>query len=150
MRFSTTSVAQACSRHPGRTLAVWGVVLVGSIAALMFMLTGFTTEATASNNPESDHADERMSAAFPRDPQRAVSNVVIVRSTSLTATDPASRRPGRAGAAAAARPAKPHARRQGPRNPRRVGRHIGGRSAVRATRGDSPGLRATGHRRRLV
>ena len=88
MRFSTTSLARACSRHPGRTLAVWGVVLVGSIAALMFMLTGFTTEATASNNPESERADERMTAAFPPDPQQAVSDVVIVRSTSLTVTDP--------------------------------------------------------------
>ncbi len=87
MRFSTTSLARACSRHPGRTLAAWGIVLVGSIAALMFMLTGFTTEATASNSPESERADERMTAAFPPDPREAVSDVVIVRSTSLTVTD---------------------------------------------------------------
>src|SRR4029450_6835347 len=84
MSFSTTSLARACSRHPGRTLAAWGVVLVGSIAALMFALTGFTTEATATNNPESERADERVTAAFPPDPQQAVSDVVIVLSTSLT------------------------------------------------------------------
>src|SRR4029453_16346027 len=87
MRFSTTSLARACSRHPGRTLAAWGAVLVGSIAALMFALTGFTTEATATNNPESERADERVTAAFPPDPQQAVSDVVIVRSTSLTVDD---------------------------------------------------------------
>ena len=87
MRFSTTSLARACSRHPGRTLAAWGAVLVGSIVALMFALTGFTTEATATNNPESERADERLTTAFPPDPQQAVSDVVIVRSTSLTVTD---------------------------------------------------------------
>src|SRR4029450_3534381 len=87
MSFSTTSLARACSRHPGRTLAAWGVVLVGSIAALMFALTGFTTEAAATNNPESERADERVTAAFPPDPRQAVSDVDIVRSTSLTVDD---------------------------------------------------------------
>ncbi|HKE51514.1 MAG TPA: MMPL family transporter, partial [Actinomycetes bacterium] len=87
MRFSTAAVAGACSRHPGRTLAVWGVVLLGSIAALVFALTGFTTEAAATNNPQSDRADARLVAAFPPDPQRAVTDLVVVRSTSLTVDD---------------------------------------------------------------
>ena len=71
MKLSTTSLARACSRHPGRTLAAWGVVLVGSVAALAFVLTGFTTEATGTNNPESERAEERLFAAFPPDPERA-------------------------------------------------------------------------------
>jgi len=66
---------------------VWGVVLLGSIAALVFALTGFTTEAAATNNPQSDRADARLVAAFPPDPQRAVTDLVVVRSTSLTVDD---------------------------------------------------------------
>ena len=87
MRVSTTSLARACSRHPGRTLAAWGVVLVGSIAALMFVLTGFTTEATGTNNPESERAEERLFAAFPPDPERAVSDLIVVRSAGSTVDD---------------------------------------------------------------
>ena len=33
-----------------------------------FVLTGFTTDATVTNNPESERADERLLAAFPPDP----------------------------------------------------------------------------------
>jgi uncharacterized membrane protein YdfJ with MMPL/SSD domain len=88
MKLSTASLARACSRHAWPTLAVWGVVLVGSIAALAFVLTGFTTEATGTNNPESERADERLLAAFPPDPANAVTDLVVVRSTSLTVGDP--------------------------------------------------------------
>jgi len=87
MRFSTAAVARACSRHPGRTLAAWGVVLLGSIAALVFAMAGLTTEAEATNNPQSDRADARLLAAFPPDPQRAVSDLVVVRSTTQTVDD---------------------------------------------------------------
>jgi RND superfamily putative drug exporter len=87
MKFSTAAVARACSRHPGRTLAAWGVVLLGSIAALALVLTGFTTEATATNNPQSQRAEDRLLAAFPPDPQRAVSDLMVVRSARLTVDD---------------------------------------------------------------
>ena len=87
MKFSTASAARVCSRHAGRTLTVWGLVLAGSIAALAFALTGFTTEATATNNPESEQADHRLRAAFPPDPQRAVSDLMVVRSARLTVDD---------------------------------------------------------------
>jgi putative drug exporter of the RND superfamily len=87
MRFSTASVARACSRHPGRTLVAWGVVVVGAIAALVFVLTGFTTEAAATNNPQSERAADRLVAAFPRDPGRAFTDLVVVRSARLTVGD---------------------------------------------------------------
>lgn len=87
MRVSTTSVARACSRHVGLTFACWGAVLAGSVAALVLVLTGFTTEATGTNNPQSERAGDRLSAAFPPDPQRAVTDLVVVRSSRLTVDD---------------------------------------------------------------
>jgi uncharacterized membrane protein YdfJ with MMPL/SSD domain len=88
MKLSTTVLARACSRHPGRTLAAWGLVLAGSVVALALVLTGFTTEGTGTNNPESERAAERLNGAFPPDPRRAVSDVVVVRSTRLAIDDP--------------------------------------------------------------
>jgi hypothetical protein len=72
MGFSTTSVARACSRRPGRTFAAWGLVLLGSFAALAFALTGFTTQSSPTNNPQSERAHDRLVAAFPTDPQHTV------------------------------------------------------------------------------
>ena len=89
MRFSTASIAQACSRHAGRTLAVWGLVVLGSIAALMFVLTGFTTESSGTNNPESERANNRLQTAFPPDPQRAVTDLVVVHAVHETVDDDA-------------------------------------------------------------
>jgi RND superfamily putative drug exporter len=92
MRLSTVSIARACSRNPGRTLAVWALVLVASVAALAFALTGFTTDATATNNPQSERADDRLNAAFPQDPQREVTDLVVVRSAQLRVDDVSFRR----------------------------------------------------------
>ena len=87
MKFSTASIARACSRHPGWTLATWGVVLAGSVAALVLVLTGFTTDAAVTNNPESERAEERVLAAFPPDPEREVSDLMVVRSAGPTVDD---------------------------------------------------------------
>jgi uncharacterized membrane protein YdfJ with MMPL/SSD domain len=87
MSFSTTSLARACSRHPGRTLVIWGTIVLGSVAALVLVLTVFTTDAAVTNNPESERADERVLAAFPSDPYRAVSDLIVVRSTGVTVDD---------------------------------------------------------------
>ncbi len=87
VRLSTASLARACSRHAGRTLAVWGLVLVGSIAALVLVLTGFSSEGAVTNNPESERAEERLLAAFPPDPDREVSDLIVVRSSGLTVDD---------------------------------------------------------------
>jgi uncharacterized membrane protein YdfJ with MMPL/SSD domain len=92
MKLSTASIARACSRNAGRTLAAWAVVLVASIAALAFALTGFTTDATGTNNPESERAENRFDAAFPQDPQREVTDLIVVRSAGLRVDDDSFRR----------------------------------------------------------
>jgi RND superfamily putative drug exporter len=84
MTFSTASVARMCSRHPGRTLAAWGAAVSGAIAALLLVLTGFTTEAAATNNPQSERANDRLIAAFRPDPEHALTDLVVVRSARLT------------------------------------------------------------------
>ncbi|HEX6231515.1 MAG TPA: MMPL family transporter [Jiangellaceae bacterium] len=87
MRFSTAALASACSRHPGRTLGAWGLVLAGSIAALVLMLTGFSSEAAVTNDPESEWAEDRLNAAFPLDPGSEVSDLIVVRAPGLTVDD---------------------------------------------------------------
>jgi hypothetical protein len=87
MGLSTTSVARVCSQRPGRTFAAWGVVLLGSFAALAFALTGFTTQSSPTNNPQSERAHDRLVAAFPTDPQHTVTDLVVVRSGRLTVDD---------------------------------------------------------------
>src|SRR5215831_2291687 len=85
--FPTASLARVCSRHPGPALVAWGVVVLGAIAALVLVLTGFTTGAAATNNPQSERANARLTAAFPPDPERAVTDLVVVRSARLTIDD---------------------------------------------------------------
>jgi putative drug exporter of the RND superfamily len=84
----TERIARACSAHPGRTLAAWGVALVASILAVMFLLTGLTSEGTGTNNPESERADARYLAAFPPDPKRIVTDVIVVHSDRYTVGQP--------------------------------------------------------------
>jgi RND superfamily putative drug exporter len=83
----TERIARACAAHPGRTLAAWGLALVASIAALALLLTGLTSEGKGTNNPQSERADDRYLAAFPPDPQRIVTDVIVVRSDRYTVDD---------------------------------------------------------------
>ena len=83
----TERLARACSAHPWRTLAAWGVAFVASIAALVVLLTGLTTEGRGTNNPESYRAEDRLFAAFPPDPEGFVSDLVVVRSERATVDD---------------------------------------------------------------
>ena len=84
----TERIARACAGHPWLTLGAWGVALAGAIAALMLLMTGLTTEGVSTNNPESERAEDRLLAAFPSDPGRAVTDLVVVRSDSLTVDQP--------------------------------------------------------------
>jgi putative drug exporter of the RND superfamily len=76
----TERIARACAAHPWRTLAAWGVVFVASIAALVLLLTGLTTEGRGTNNPESYRAEDRLFAAFPPRPESFATDLVVVRS----------------------------------------------------------------------
>jgi uncharacterized membrane protein YdfJ with MMPL/SSD domain len=84
----TERIARACAARPGRTLAAWGVALAASIAALAFLLTGLTSEGKGTNNPQSERADARLVAAFPPDPERIVTDVIVVRSNRYAVDDP--------------------------------------------------------------
>jgi RND superfamily putative drug exporter len=84
----TERIARACAAHPGRTLGAWGVGLVASIAALAFLLTGLTSEGKGTNNPQSERAEARYFAAFPPDPLRLVTDVVVVHSGRFAVDDP--------------------------------------------------------------
>ena len=84
----TERIARACARRPGRTLAAWGVALVASVLALVFLMSGLTTEATLANDPESVKAEQLLEGAFPPDPRGLVTDLAVVRSEELTVEDP--------------------------------------------------------------
>ncbi|MEP7335730.1 MAG: MMPL family transporter [Actinomycetota bacterium] len=83
----TERIARACAAHPWRTIGAWTAVLVASVLALGFVLTGLTSDASGTNNPESARADQRMFQAFPPDPNSIVTDVVVVRSPRYTVDD---------------------------------------------------------------
>ena len=84
----TERIARACAARPWRTLAAWGATLVAAVLCVVFLLSGLTTEATLSNNPESTKAEDLLAGAFPPDPQGFVTDLAVVRSERLTADDP--------------------------------------------------------------
>jgi putative drug exporter of the RND superfamily len=83
----TERIARSCAAHPGRTFAAWGAALVASVLALMFLMTGLTTDATLANNPQSDQALDLLERSFPPDPGSQVTDLVVVRSERLTVDD---------------------------------------------------------------
>jgi uncharacterized membrane protein YdfJ with MMPL/SSD domain len=84
----TESIARACARRPWLTIGAWAVALAGAVACLAVVMTGLTTEGKGTNNPQSERAEERMLAAFPPDPSRAFTDLVVVRSDRYTVDDP--------------------------------------------------------------
>jgi RND superfamily putative drug exporter len=83
----TERIARACASRPWLTIAAWAVILAGAIACLALVMTGLTTEGKGTNNPQSERAEDRMLAAFPPDPSRAVTDLVVVRSERYTVDD---------------------------------------------------------------
>ena len=89
MRLSTTSLAAASARHPWRTFGAWTAVGVLAIVAIAMFLGGsLTTEGAPTNNPESERADDVRLAAFPPNTGPAVTDMVVIRSESLTVDSP--------------------------------------------------------------
>jgi RND superfamily putative drug exporter len=84
----TERIARACGAHPGRTFAAWGAVLVASGLAIAFLLTGLTTDAVVTGDPESVKAEKLLLSAFPPDPEREATDVIVVRSEGLTVEAP--------------------------------------------------------------
>jgi RND superfamily putative drug exporter len=83
----TERIARACAARPGRTLAAWGAALVASVLCLMLVMSGLTTDATLSNNPESLSAENLIAGRFPPSPEGVVTDLAVVRSEQLTVDD---------------------------------------------------------------
>jgi uncharacterized membrane protein YdfJ with MMPL/SSD domain len=83
----TERIARACAAHPGRTFAAWAAVFAASVAAIVLLLGGLTTDANVTGDPESGKAQELLVRAFPLDPQREITDVIVVRSEDLTVDD---------------------------------------------------------------
>jgi putative drug exporter of the RND superfamily len=81
----TERLARACSRHPWRTIAAWGVALVLAFACIAALLPGnLTSEGGAAGNPEFREAERIEFSSFPFNPRLNFSDMVIVRSTRYT------------------------------------------------------------------
>jgi uncharacterized membrane protein YdfJ with MMPL/SSD domain len=87
MRLSTGSLAAASARRPGRVLGMWLVACVLAVVAIVTLL-GLTTEGEPTNNPESERADDARLAAFPPDPSTTTTDIVVIRSATLTVDSP--------------------------------------------------------------
>jgi uncharacterized membrane protein YdfJ with MMPL/SSD domain len=87
----TERIARACAAHPGRTFAAWALALVAAVLALVFLLTGLTTEPTLTNDPQSLRAEQVIDRSFPPRPGTGVTDLAVVRSEELTVDDPAFR-----------------------------------------------------------
>lgn len=89
MKVPTQALARASARHPWRTIVAWIVVLVLAVVALGGLLPGaLTTEGKPTNNPQSERAIDVLGGAFPPDPSKSVTDIVIVRSDRHTVESP--------------------------------------------------------------
>jgi putative drug exporter of the RND superfamily len=89
MKLSTTSLAAASARHPWRVVVAWFAVAVLAIAAIATLLGGsLTTEGEPTNNPESARADDARLEGFPREPQTAVTDILVIRSDEYPVDSP--------------------------------------------------------------
>jgi uncharacterized membrane protein YdfJ with MMPL/SSD domain len=83
-RLATTS-----ARHPWRTIAAWVAAVVVAVVAIGALLGGaLTTEGTPTNNPQSERADDALSAAFPPTVGAAITDIVVVHSPRYTVDAP--------------------------------------------------------------
>jgi putative drug exporter of the RND superfamily len=83
----TERIARACAARPGLTLVAWGLALVASIAAVVFLMQGLTSDAELSNDPESDRADALIVRSFPPDQENFATDLVVIRSERLSVSD---------------------------------------------------------------
>ena len=84
----TQRLARHAAVHSRRILAIWAVATVAAIALAATALHGLTTSGYATGNTESRQADVAIARAFPARVRTAASDVVIVSSPTLRATDP--------------------------------------------------------------
>ena len=89
MKLSTQTLTAASARHPWRTIAAWIATFAIAIAAIVALLgDSLTTEGAPTNNPESERAIDTIARAFPPDPERFATDVVVIRSAQYTVEEP--------------------------------------------------------------
>ena len=89
MKLSTQTLTAASARHPWRTIAAWIATFAIAIAAIVALLgDSLTTEGAPTNNPESERAIDTIARAFPPDPERFVTDVVVIRSAQYMVEEP--------------------------------------------------------------
>jgi putative drug exporter of the RND superfamily len=86
--FGPRRLAELATRRPGRVLAVWGVLVLVSLGLVGGLLgSGLTSDASLTNHPESDAAQNLIDARLPQ--RDAVDDVIVVRSERDVVSDPA-------------------------------------------------------------
>ena len=86
----TEALARASARHPRRTVLCWLAIVVAAIAAAGMLLgSALTADSDMTNRPESLRAQALIDQRLPA--QRQAEEVVVVRSQTATAADPAFR-----------------------------------------------------------
>ncbi len=89
MKLSTQTLTAASARHPWRTIAAWIATFAIAITAIVALLgDSLTTEGAPTNNPESERAIDTIARAFPPDPERLATDVVVIRSAQYTVEEP--------------------------------------------------------------
>jgi RND superfamily putative drug exporter len=82
VRLSTDSLAQACARHPWRTVGLWILVVVVSFGIVGALLgDSLTTEGEVTSPTDSKRAEELVVEHFPPSPdaaERATTEIVVV------------------------------------------------------------------------
>jgi RND superfamily putative drug exporter len=87
-RFGPEGLAQFATRRPRRVLAIWAGVVVVSLGLIGGLLgTSLTSDSSLTNHPESTQAQELIDARLSH--QDAVDEVIVARSDSAVASDPA-------------------------------------------------------------
>jgi uncharacterized membrane protein YdfJ with MMPL/SSD domain len=84
-----STLTTMCARHPWRTIGAWVALVLVAVVAIVTLLGGaLTTEGKPTNNPQSERADDALSAAFPPSAGAAVTEIVVVRSPRYTVEAP--------------------------------------------------------------
>jgi uncharacterized membrane protein YdfJ with MMPL/SSD domain len=90
----TERLGRAASRHPWRTIGAWVGAIVVAIGLSATLLPGnLTTNGHVTGSPESARAERLFFDRFPPD-KNAVDELIVVRSETLTAREPAFRQFG--------------------------------------------------------
>jgi RND superfamily putative drug exporter len=88
MHRSISRLAGACARHPRLVLGVWALVLAAALVTMAALLsTALTTESRATTDLESRVGFDLLDNRLPGDDPLG-GEVVVVRSASLTVSDP--------------------------------------------------------------